>query len=377
MSSMEVAAREPSFTLKQIRDAIPARLFVRSTFQSSLYLGRDILFAVLMWVVVAPWIDSVQSMALRFVLWNLFAFMQGVILTGMWVVAHECGHSAFSPSDTINNVVGLVTHSFLLVPFFSWKFTHAAHHGATNNMEKDQVFVPDTDKLASSYASHLEWLEDAPLWQLYYSVKMLLLGWPAYLIANFSAAPNPPNDKRMRSHFLPECPLFTKDQSPYVTLSNYALVVMLGVLSIWINRYGFSHFATRYLFPYLHMNAWLIFYTYLHHTAQNVPHYEDNEWTFIRGALATIDRPYGVFDFFHHSIGSSHVVHHFFSRMPHYNAAEATQYLQKVVGGCYRYDPTNVFVAFWREYCACRFVSRGDDNLLWFKKSFRHTPIPK
>ncbi len=63
---------------------------------------------------------------------------------GVWVVAHEAGHGAFSTSDTVNAVAGTILHSFLLVPFFSWKFTHAAHHGATNHLRKDQVFVPQT-----------------------------------------------------------------------------------------------------------------------------------------------------------------------------------------------------------------------------------------
>lgn len=42
---------------------------------------------------------------------------QGGIMTGLWVVAHECGHRAFSDSDLICDVVGLILHSALLVPY--------------------------------------------------------------------------------------------------------------------------------------------------------------------------------------------------------------------------------------------------------------------
>lgn len=179
---LHVVAKEAPFTLKQIRDAIPAHLFERSTVWSLFYLGRDVLFALLMWFIVAvrgvhvcctvvaisdvmsprqPAIDSVTSFALRVVLWNVFAAVQGIILTGVWVCAHECGHSAFSASETVNNVVGLVAHSFLLVPYFSWKFTHAAHHGATNHISKDQVFVPTKkDDVTPAYNKQLELLED-------------------------------------------------------------------------------------------------------------------------------------------------------------------------------------------------------------------------
>jgi omega-6 fatty acid desaturase (delta-12 desaturase) len=51
--------------------------------------------------------------------------------TGLWVLAHECGHGAFSPSRTFNNVVGWVLHSALLVPYFSWQLSHSKHHKAT------------------------------------------------------------------------------------------------------------------------------------------------------------------------------------------------------------------------------------------------------
>lgn len=38
-------------------------------------------------------------------------------MTGLWVVAHECGHRAFSDSELICDVVGLILHSALLVPY--------------------------------------------------------------------------------------------------------------------------------------------------------------------------------------------------------------------------------------------------------------------
>ena len=43
----------------------------------------------------------------------------------------------------------------------------------------------------------------------------------------------------------------------------------------------------------------------------------------MRGALLTIDRPYGpIFDHLHHKIGSTHVAHHVDSMIPHYVSAQ-------------------------------------------------------
>lgn len=47
----------------------------------------------------------------RFALWALYAFAAGLVMTGLWVVAHECGHQAFSESKNINNTVGWFLHS--------------------------------------------------------------------------------------------------------------------------------------------------------------------------------------------------------------------------------------------------------------------------
>jgi len=60
-----------------------------------------------------------------------------------------------------------------------------------------------------------------------------------------------------------------------------------------------------------------------------VPHYDATAWTWLKGALGTIDRKYPDFiDALHHYIGTTHVLHHLFSDIPHYNAKEANIYLK-------------------------------------------------
>lgn len=48
---------------------------------------------------------------LRFALWALYSFPAGLVGTGLWIIAHECGHQAFSESKFVNNSVGWVLHS--------------------------------------------------------------------------------------------------------------------------------------------------------------------------------------------------------------------------------------------------------------------------
>ncbi len=56
--------------------------------------------------------------------------------------------------------------------------------------------------------------------------------------------------------------------------------------------------------------------TLLQHTHRSLPHYEDAEWDWLRGALATVDRSYGWLNYFHHHIADTHVAHHLFSQVP-------------------------------------------------------------
>ena len=92
------------------------------------------------------------------------------------------------------------------------------------------------------------------------------------------------------------------------------------------------------------------------------PVLEASEWSCIKGAFLTIDRPYGaVFDFLHHRIGSTHVAHHVERAIPHYKALKATNALKEKYPDLYLYDPTPIATALWRVASKCVAVEpRGE-----------------
>lgn len=53
----------------------------------------------------------------------------------------------------------------------------------------------------------------------------------------------------------------------------------------------------------------IVMLTYLHHSDPTIPHYRNKEWTFLRGALATVDRPFlgWVGRYFLHNVSHDHV----------------------------------------------------------------------
>ena len=52
--------------------------------------------------------------------WILYAIVTGTVWTGVWVLGHECGHGSFSNNGYLNDSLGYILHSTLLVPYFSW-----------------------------------------------------------------------------------------------------------------------------------------------------------------------------------------------------------------------------------------------------------------
>eukprot|EP00056_Hartaetosiga_gracilis_P019395 m.13906 g.13906 ORF g.13906 m.13906 type:complete len:162 (-) comp7668_c0_seq2:167-652(-) len=126
-----------------------------------------------------------------------------------------------------------------------------------------------------------------------------------------------------------------------------------------------------YVLPYLWVNLWLVLITHLQHTDVNVPHFSANEWTWLKGALSTVDRDYGFLNGIHHHIADTHVVHHLLHRMPHYHAQEATAAVKKVLGKYYHVPSVSpglkgIVEALWSSQTHCRFVE-DEGDVLWYK----------
>ena len=254
-------------------------------------------------------------------------------MTGLWVIAHECGHRAFSDNIVFGDIVGLILHSALLVPYHSWRISHAKHHQNTNSMEKDEVFVPSTRSEVGEFQPFDEIPNPkAVALRVLAITKMLVLGWPAYLFSHVTGR----KYESFTSHFSPSSPLFGPDQRHLIVLSDAALIGVLGVLGYLAYNNSFAWLVRVYVIPYLIVNMWLVLITDLQHTDKTVPHYRAGEWQWLKGALCTIDRDYGILNHVFHHIGDTHVAHHIFHRMPHYHAEEASAALKTVLGKHYR-----------------------------------------
>jgi len=317
------APSEPVYPdIQTIRDAIPPYCFQPTVLRSMSYVFRDLtLIGSLAWAGLTC-IPGIENTPLRWAAWIAYGYVQGLFCTGLWILAHECGHGAFSLHQRFNDVVGWAAHSALMVPYFSWKFSHHRHHRFTGNMEKDMAFVPQTKedrdkpRLANLYMDP-ELFEDVPIIQLAKLIAHQLAGWQMYLLFNVSAGPaSKQRDAAgwMRvSHFEPTSAVFRPNEAFFIFLSDLGLAITATGLYFAAQVVGWQTIFLMYVVPYMWVHHWLVAITYLHHNHPDVHHFDAKHWTFVKGALATVDRDFGfVGRHLFHGIIDTHVVHHLF-----------------------------------------------------------------
>ncbi|CAI8504910.1 unnamed protein product [Pichia kudriavzevii] len=359
--------KAPDYSIKDVLSAIPKKCYKRSVPTSFFYVFRDIACILTFGFIASNTIPLIGNQYLRGVAWLAYGILQSLPYTGIWVMAHECGHQAFSDYGWLNDTVGWVLHSYLLVPYFSWKYSHGKHHKATGHLTRDMVFVPPTVeqfKERRNVISLSELAADTPISTFKELLIQQLGGWVWYLLTDVTGQPHPQYKTFLSqfkaSHFNPKSPIFEKRDYWFVVLSDIGMLTQFYVLYEWYQHFGAFNVLVHWFIPYIFTNHWLVFITFLQHSDVSLPHYEDKEWNFARGAAATIDREFGfVGSFFFHDIIETHVLHHYVSRIPFYNAREGTKAIKEVMGEHYVHSDENMWLTLWKSGRYCQFVE-GD-----------------
>ena len=321
--------RDLPFTFQEVKAAIPDECFEPSTLRSLAYFFRDIGI-----------IAGLYALAINFNSWwffPVFWLAQGTMFWALFVVGHDCGHGSFSKHKWLNNLIGHLSHTPILVPYHGWRISHRTHHANTGNIDTDESWHP----VSKSEYDEMHW-----------SVKLvrfqaLLLAYPIYLFVR--------SHNRDGSHFLPSSPLFQPSEKWDVITSTFwwsAMIAFLGWLGI---QFGPLFVIKFYLMPYIVFVVWLDLVTYLHHTVPEIPWYRNDSWYFLKGALSTIDHDYGFINDIHHNIGT-HVAHHIFSNMPHYHLKTATAAIKPILGDYYYVSSESIWTLFWRSVRTCHYI---------------------
>jgi omega-3 fatty acid desaturase (delta-15 desaturase) len=280
---------------------IPIECFSKSLPVSLYYMIRDITIICALQYFYINHILTLEFYS-QAILTVVFWLVEGFFMWCLFVVGHDCGHGSFSNYEIINDICLYICHGYLLVPPFPWSKSHKKHHLYHNNVQKDyshpwlvnykENFITKIPKLFGSYFGYL---------------------YAGYYDGN---------------HFFPFGKLYNscneKEKKKYL-LSTFWIIINVGVL---IYIFG-ENIIFAHLVPVFMCYQWLFLVTYLQHHKIGVKSYDNDVWTFEKGAEETIDRTYGYgIDAISHNITDGHFVHHLaFTQIPHYNLKPATQAL--------------------------------------------------
>ncbi|KAF8324722.1 fatty acid conjugase [Cantharellus anzutake] len=311
---------------------------------------------------------------LKWTLWSTYWFFQSLVGGGIFCIGHDAGHGTLSDYQLINHTIGYIAHTFILAPYWAWRHSHHLHHKTTGSMERDENYVPKTRselKMASGdmmkRADYEEIFGETPIWTLGRMLVMQLMGWQLYLTYNTLGSPMYPPGT---NHWSPSSALFKKSDRVPILFTNTLLFTWISILGLWTYNTSISTFVKYYFIPYLFTNHWIVMFTFLHHTDPTMPHFRKDTWTFLRGAVTTVDRPLlgWMGRFFLHNISHDHVAHHFFSGIPFWNGPELSEHVRKAMGSDYNGDSTNTFRALYRSFTQCEFVEDDGDIIMWKNK---------
>ncbi|MCB1315822.1 MAG: DUF3474 domain-containing protein [Leptospiraceae bacterium] len=332
---------DPPFTLQQLKASIPAECFQPIVWKSLLFFGVD--------VAIIAGLYSTAALVDSWFFWPVFWLMQGTMFWALFVVGHDCGHGSFSHNRRLNSLIGHLSHSPLLVPYHGWRISHRIHHQTTGHVEDEETWYPLTESEYRNRPLHIRMMRFTPI--------MLWL-FPFYLLRR--------SPRKHGSHFLPSSDLFRPSEKWDVIVSSIWWLACAALLGWFTYEQGFMALLKYYLGPYIVFIAWLDLVTFLHHNEASLPWYRGEKWSFMKGAISSIDRDYGFINDIHHNIGT-HVVHHLFIAIPHYHLKQATQAIRPVLGDYYNYSETGILKSFVRSLKACQYVRDTGDVVYYHR----------
>ncbi|CAF0898882.1 unnamed protein product [Didymodactylos carnosus] len=327
----------PLPTLTEIKSKIPSHCFRPTVMRSMFYVFIDAVYILLTYLTM---FYIQKYFTYGYLIFPLYWYAQGTLYTSLFVLGHDCGHGSFSSHQWIDDIMGTILHTYVLVPYYPWKVSHNNHHKNTGNIDKDEVFYPrrlkavddelskNMDKIGERRRSF-----QAP----YFGLG---IGWFYYLV--FGYAPRPVN------HFNPFHPMFQK-HIVGVTSSLIAYSLMFYLMHLYAQSYGYFALISYHLIPTFIFACYIVIITFLQHTEVDVPWYSGDEWNYVRGQLSTIDRNYGHVHSIIHSAGT-HQIHHLFTKVPHYHSEEATKYFRKAFPHLVRLNHERILPSFIRMF---------------------------
>ncbi len=320
VTTIESLAPVPT-TLRDVRQEIPRELL-----EPDSGLAAKSLLRVAVQVVVAAsvaavvWAGMGGALAGPRALWFLLAPVSwavgSIAMCALFVAGHDCGHRSFLRSNRAMEIVGHICLSPVLYPFWSWKYSHDAHHRHTNLLMRGKGVYFDNAWNPYRVDNYLDVRSRSRLAAGVYKLTRLFppVGSFLHMLA-FHWYPGSFRAGRHRNRVI---------RSIVVTTAAAALIS--GVTwSLAGSPLAVLHF---WLIPAVGFHAWMALYTFLHHTSDDVTFLAEDQWN---PFAAQMDGTVNVLaprwlSYLHLAI-DVHIPHHVSTRIPSYHLRRANDAL--------------------------------------------------
>jgi len=134
---------------KELKAVIPKDCFIPETSKSLGYLSVSFLGTALCTAVGIKLLGLVGTSIWSLPIWTAYSAVTGTVAMGLWVLAHECGHGAFSKNRRLQDSIGFIVHSIIYTQIiWNWgKHTSQSHMKAmsTGRMRYESFWLENWD----------------------------------------------------------------------------------------------------------------------------------------------------------------------------------------------------------------------------------------
>ncbi|KAH7716709.1 Fatty acid desaturase family protein [Aphelenchoides avenae] len=297
-------------TIEELRSVVPPECFEKSELSGFFHLGWNAGAVVLLYYAV-PYFEHYGWPGLA-----VWYFIVGMFGAGLFTLGHDCMHNLFSDNVWINDTVGHIINAPMLMPFWPLCRSHFLHHMHTNHVTKD---------------AHHPWIVDVDWKEAHWAFRGLLrlplvnfIKW--HILYQLIGM----NDG---SHYWPWSKLFPTTKDRIQCAFSTAACVLAAAGAYVLCDYDLHTWFKYYIMAVVCQSYWLCLFTILNHQDDDTEVFEDDTWTYVKGALQTRDRVfgYGVDFILHHEV-DCHVIHHLFPwKIPHYHLPKASAAMRKLL----------------------------------------------
>ncbi|WP_394754545.1 fatty acid desaturase [Crenothrix sp.] len=250
---------------------------------------------------IGLWALMIYSVVQGFSVWItlLLSVAAAGFLVRLFVLFHDCCHSAFFPGRTANRLFGYIAGILTFTPFEDWKRTHVIHHAKSGDLDNrgvGDVWTLTVDEyLSAPVFKRLAYrIFRNPL--ILFSITPMVL----FLIVHRFPSPGA-----------------KKSENFSVIFTNAAIAILIIVMSLTVGFQNYLLIQLPTILVAASIGMWLF---YIQHQYEDVYWSRSNDWDLTRSGLegSSYYKLPAVLQWLVGNIGLHHI-HHVRANIPNYN----------------------------------------------------------